>query len=74
MTKSTTTTPHYITLNALISKNRLTFSYFPPAASKTETLSVTVNNPLNFEKKIEAEANKLGKQYHQIIIIARKIA
>ncbi len=74
MTKPTAATPHYITLNALIAKNRLTFSYFPPAASKTETLSVTVNNPLNFEKKIEAEANKLGNQYHQIILIERQIA
>jgi hypothetical protein len=73
MTKPTTT-PHYITLNAIIDKNRLTFSYLPPAAKQAETLSVTVSNPLNIEKKIEQEANALGKQYHQIILIERKSA
>lgn len=73
MTKPTTPRK-YITLNALIQANRLTFSYLPPMAKQAETLSMTVTNPLNIEKKIEQEANALGKQYHQIILISRKIA
>ncbi len=73
--KTPTQTPRkYITLNAIIAKNNLTLSYLPPAATKTETMNMTINNPLNIEKKIEATANKLGNQYHKIILISRKIA
>lgn len=67
-----TKAPKYITLTAIIEKNHLTFSYLPPAASKTEILDMDVANPLNLEKKIESEAAQLGDRYHKIILIQRQ--
>ncbi len=67
--------PHYIILNVTLDHGTLTFSTQLPDYSPLQTQTVTqLVNRHTAEKFIESQANTLGTQYHQPVLIRRLTA